>query len=64
LDLFNIQLDIFFHRFGKRVMSQKAIIIHPEKAVSICVFNQINRVVAFSARENNIIDTDNEAIII
>lgn len=55
-------IDIFSHKFGKRVITQRVIIIPHENDVQKLGGTSIKRVEVFSKREKRIVDTLKEAI--
>ena len=57
-------VEIFFHKFGKIVITQNKINIIQENNFQIIGSTHINIVDAFSNNENIIIDTQSEIIII
>lgn len=57
-------VDIVFHTFGKIVIIPRAIIIPPEKDFQKLGGTPMRTVLAFKRRENKIIDTESDPIMI
>jgi hypothetical protein len=56
--------EIFFHKFGKKVKTQKSIKITPENIFQTIGSISIKTVLALSKRENTKTEKESEAMII